>query len=113
MALYALNLFDLADNDLYRQYSRHSVGAVGKHGGKVVALGKLAGAEESSPGTEPRTAMILVEWPSRDAFDAFLDDPDLRDLHPLREGGTENYLWWTYDRLEDLRPLFRETRGDS
>src|SRR5215217_7165632 len=37
--LYVLNLFDLAENDLYRQYSRRSVGAVGKHGGKVVALG--------------------------------------------------------------------------
>ena len=103
MALYALNLFDLADNDLYRRYSRRSVGA----------LGKLAGAEESGPATEPRTVMILVEWPSREAFGAFLDDPDLRDLHPLREGGTENYLWWTYERLEDLRPLFRETPGGS
>jgi uncharacterized protein (DUF1330 family) len=113
MALYALNLFDLADNDLYRQYSRRSVGAVGKHGGKVVALGKLAGAEESGPGTEPRTTMILVEWPSREAFDAFLDDPDLQNLHPLREDGTENYLWWTYERLEDLKPLFRESRRDS
>ena len=46
MALYALNLFDLAENDLYRQYSHRSAEAVGKHGGKVVALGKLAGAEE-------------------------------------------------------------------
>ncbi len=47
MPLYALNLFGLADNDLYRQYSRRSAAAVGKHGGKVVALGKLDGAEES------------------------------------------------------------------
>ena len=113
MALYALNLFDLADNDLYRRYSLRSPEAVGKHGGKVVALGKLVGAEQADPETEPRTAMILVEWPSREAFDAFLDDPDHQDLHPLREGGTENYLWWTYERLEDLRPLFRETRGGS
>jgi uncharacterized protein (DUF1330 family) len=106
MALYALNLFDLAENDLYRRYSRRSAEAIGKHGGKVVALGKLAGAEEGDPRTVPRTAMILVEWPSRGGFDAFLDDPDHQDLHPLREGGTENYLWWTYERLEDLRPLF-------
>jgi uncharacterized protein (DUF1330 family) len=113
MALYALNLFDLAENDLYRRYSLRSPEAVGKHGGKVVALGKLAGAEGDDPNTEARTAMILVEWPSREAFDAFLDDPVLQDLHPLREGGTENYLWWTYERLEDLRPLFRGTRGGS
>ena len=30
MPVFALNLFDLADNDLYRQYSRRSVDAVGQ-----------------------------------------------------------------------------------
>jgi uncharacterized protein (DUF1330 family) len=106
MTLYALNLFDLADNDLYRRYSRRSVRAVGKHGGRVVALGRLEGVVEGDPVVEPRTAMVLVEWPSREAFDAFLEDPEHEDLHPLREDGTRNYLWWTYERLEDLRPLF-------
>ena len=41
MPVYALDLFDLADNDLYRRYSRRSVDAVAKYGGRVVALGKL------------------------------------------------------------------------
>jgi uncharacterized protein (DUF1330 family) len=105
MTLYALNLFDLADNDLYVQYSRRSPEAVAKHGGRVVALGLL---DDTLAGdAEPRRVMILVEWPSRESFRAFLDDPELTDLHPLREGGTRNYLWWTYERLEDLRPLFR------
>jgi uncharacterized protein (DUF1330 family) len=105
MPLYALNLFDLADNDLYRQYARRSVAAVKEHGGRVVALGRLDEAVQTQPGIEPRTVMILVEWPSRQAFDAFLEDPEHDDLHPLREDGTQNYLWWTYERLEDLRPL--------
>ena len=75
-----------------------------KPGGRVGALGRL---DEAMAGdAERRKVMILVEWPSREAFDAFLDDPEHRDLHPLREGGTENYLWWTYERLEDLRPLY-------
>ena len=39
MSLYALNLFDLADNDDYLAYSKHSVAAVGKYGGQVAALG--------------------------------------------------------------------------
>jgi uncharacterized protein (DUF1330 family) len=103
--VYALNLFDLADNDLYRQYSRRSAGAIGKHGGRVVALGRLsAGAPQL--GDSPRQVMILVEWPSQDAFDSFLSDPEHEDLHPLREDGTRNYLWWLYDSLDDLRPLF-------
>ena len=109
MPLYALNLFDLADNELYRQYSRRSVAAVGKHGGKVVALGRLDDVVETQPGVEPRTVMVLVEWPSREAFRAFLEDPEHEDLHPLREDGTRNYHWWTYERLEDLRPLFAGT----
>ena len=107
--LYALNLFDLADNDLYRQYSRRSVAAVTKYDGKVVALGKLDSSLLSDPEVEPRQVMVLVEWPSREAFQGFLDDPENEDLHPLREDGTRNYLWWTYESLEDLRPLFRDS----
>ncbi len=113
MALYALNLFDLAENDLYRRYSRHSVAAVERHGGRVVALGRLESAVEGDPDIRPRGVMVLVEWPSREAFDAFLEDPEHEDLHPLRADGTRNYLWWTYDRLEDLRPLFDATEGGS
>ncbi len=107
MALYTLNLFDLADNDLYRQYSRRSADAVSKHGARVVALGRLSGVQEGKPGVEPRQAMVLVEWPSQDSFQAFLDDPEHADLHPLREDGTRNYLWWIYEQLDDLRPLLR------
>jgi uncharacterized protein (DUF1330 family) len=108
MSVFALNLFDLADNDLYRQYSRRSVEAVAKHGGKVVALGRLS-ASAPSAGGEPRQAMVLVEWPSAQAFQGFIADPEHEDLHPLREDGTRNYLWWAYDRLDDLRPLFGAT----
>ncbi len=106
MTFYALNLFDLANNDSYLQYSRRSPAAVGKHDGRVIALGLLDEAMEKEPEVEPRSAMILVEWASRESFRSFLEDPDLEDLHPLREDGTRNYLWWTYESIEDLRPLF-------
>ena len=54
--------------------------------------------------------MILVEWASAETFQGFLDDPAIDDLHALRENGTQNYLWWVYDRIEDLRPLFAGAR---
>ena len=72
----------------------------------MVALGKLSAGGEHVGDTPARQAMVLVEWPSREAFDAFVADPEHADLHPLRENGTERYLWWLYDRLDDLRPLF-------
>jgi uncharacterized protein (DUF1330 family) len=105
MTIYALNLFDLAPNDDYKAYSRRSRDAVERHGGSVVALGMLHEQDEHV-GEGPRRVMVLVEWPSREAFDGFLEDPEHEDLHPLRENGTERYLWWLYDRLDDLRPLF-------
>lgn len=104
MPLYALNLFDLADNDAYLRYSRRSPEAVTKHDGRVVALGRLDDALAGD--AEPRRVMVLVEWASREGCEAFLADPELQDLHPLREDGTRNYLWWTYEKLEDLRPIF-------
>src|SRR3954454_17444879 len=108
MSIYALNLFDLADNDDYLAYSRRSLDAVRKYGGSVVALGKLdSDAPVALGDTEARQALVLVEWPSREAFRVFLDDPEHHALHPLRENCTRNYLWWAYERLEDLRPLLR------
>ena len=105
--VYALNLFDLADNDDYLAYSRRSAAAVGKHGGSVVALGRLADGPVQVGDAEPRQVLVLVEWPSPEAFQGFLDDPDHEDLHPLRENGTRNYLWWPYEKLPDLRSLLK------
>jgi hypothetical protein len=102
--VYALNLFDLAANDDYLAYQR-ALKAVDPHGIEVVALGTLAADGDQAGDTPPRQAMILVQWPSRAVFDAFLVDPDHEPLHHLRENGTQRYLWWLYDRVEDLRPL--------
>ncbi len=105
MTVYALNLFDLADNDEYLEYSRRSPAAVARHGGRVVALGRHAATVVGD--VAPRQVFVLVEWPSREAFDAYCDDPDLVDLHPHREDGTTNYVWQLFDRLDDLRPVLK------
>lgn len=106
MTVYALNLFDLADNDDYLAYSRRSPAEVARYGGRVVALGHV-GDELIDGATPARQALVLVEWPDRDALQGYRDDPTLTDLHALRESGTRNYLWWTFERLDDLRPLLR------
>ena len=106
MAVYALNLFDIADQDEYLAYSRRSAKEVRAHGGRVISLGKF---RESAKGDiSPRTVMILVEWESREAFDSYCNDPELADLHPHRENGTANYIWHLFDKLDDLRPVLRE-----
>lgn len=103
--VYALNWFDIADRDEYLAYSRRSAVEVGRHGGKVVALGRFAEAVQGD--VEPRQVMILVEWQSRAYFDSYREDPELADLHPHREAGGGNYVWHLFDKLDDLRPLLR------
>jgi uncharacterized protein (DUF1330 family) len=103
--VYALNLFDLADREEYLAYSRRSAQQVAAHGGKVVALGRFR--ESRAGDIAPRQVLILVEWESRAAFESYLNDPELTDLHQHREAGASAYVWHLFDRLEDLRPLLK------
>jgi uncharacterized protein (DUF1330 family) len=103
--VYALNLFDIVDREEYLAYSRRSAREVAAHGGKLLALGRFREAQKGD--IAPRGVLILVEWESREAFQNYLDDPAMADLHPHREKGTGNYIWHLFDRLEDLRPILK------
>ena len=105
MPVYALNLFNIADKEEYLVYSRRSAQEVGAHGGRVVALGKFR--EAAVGDIKPRAVMILVEWKSKEAFESYRDDPKIADLHPHREKGATDYVWHLFDKLEDLRPIFK------
>lgn len=102
--VYALNLFNISDKAEYLAYLKRSAKEVASHGGKVVAVGKY---DESFKGDlSPRQVMILVEWESKEAFSHYRNDPNLADLHPHRENGTSDYIWITFDKLEDFRVFF-------
>ena len=104
--IYALNLFDVADRQEYLAYARRSAVEVERHGGEVVALGRF---RKSLLGdVEPRQVLILVKWNSREAFESYLSDPALSDLHPHRERGAGRYVWQLFDSLTDLRPLLKD-----
>jgi uncharacterized protein (DUF1330 family) len=104
--VYALNLFNVASKEEYLAYSKRSAREVQAHGGRVVALGKYR--EAMLGDIAPRNVLILVEWDSKAAFDSYLEDPALADLHPHREQGARDYIWHLFDKLEDLRPLFKQ-----
>lgn len=104
--VYALNMFDVADRQEYLAYSRRSATEVERHGGRVVALGRFR--ENLLGDLEPRQVLILVEWSSPEAFQSYLSDPKLSDLHPHRERGAGRYVWQLFDRLDDLRPLLKD-----
>ena len=105
MKLYALNLFNIGNKEEYLAYSKRSAREVQAHGGRVVALGRLR--EALAGEIKPRQVLILVEWESKEAFDSYCNDPKIADLHPHRVNGSADYIWHLFDRLEDLRPLFK------
>lgn len=108
MPVYALNLFDIADKNEYIEYSRRSVKEVHAHGGRVISLGKFREAVKGE--ITPRSVLVLVEWESKEAFESYCNDPNLSDLHPHRENGTQNYVWHLFDKLEDLRPILKDVQ---
>lgn len=103
--IYALNLFNVSNKNEYLAYSRRSAQEVKAHGGRVVALGKFC--EATAGDIPPRTVLIVVEWTSKKAFDDYCNDPALADLHPHRVNGTDSYIWHLFDKLEDLKPIFK------
>ena len=104
-AVYALNLFNVADREEYLAYSRRSAKEVAAHGGRVVALGKFR--EAAAGEIKPRNVLILVERESKEAFEGYCNDPRIADLHPHREKGATDYVWHLFDKLEDLRPILK------
>ena len=94
----------VADPATLSRAERQVVQAV-RHGGRVVALGRFR--ESVTGDIAPRTVLILVEWESKAAFDAYCNDPELADLHAHRENGSSSYIWHLFDRLDDLRPLLK------
>ena len=61
---------------------------VHKHGGRYLSR---SGNVRTLEGTPPDTTLIaLMEFPSPDALDAFLDDPDYAPPRPARKAGSDS-----------------------
>jgi uncharacterized protein (DUF1330 family) len=98
----ALNMFDVADVEKYLAYFSRLPEVAPQYGGRWVAFGRFR--DHLTGDLAPRQVLLLVEWESEEAFNAFRDNPDLADFHPLREGGTASYIWQTFDGLDLFDP---------
>ncbi len=105
--VFALNVFNLRpgrENE-YRDYSVKAGKIIYGMGGRVVASGwkpirKLHGDVE-------RHYLIVVEFPSEEVFQAFVDEADKQDIHHLRENACTDYIWTLYEPW-DVRAWVKE-----
>lgn len=73
----------------YRDYLRAAAPLLAKYGGR-----KLASyvPEEAIIGKFDADLIFVVEWPSRESFDAFVNDPEFLRVRPLREEAIRDSL---------------------
>ena len=95
--VYALNVFNLlaTKENLYREYSIKAGKIIYAKGGKVISsawnpIRKLKGDIE-------RRYMIVVEFPSKEVFNDFLEEAENQNIHKLREKSTKDYIWTLYE----------------
>ncbi len=99
---YALNMFDVVHVEKYLGYFSRLPEVAPRYGGRMVTFGRFRNSVTGD--LAPRQVLFVVEWDSEEAFNSFRDDPELADLHPLREDGTASYIWQTFDGVEMSDP---------
>lgn len=95
--VYALNVFNLVperENE-YRDYSVKAGRIIYGMGGRVVASGWKP--IRNMHGDTERCYLIVVEFPSEEVFQAFIDEADKQDIHQLRENACTDYIWTLYE----------------
>jgi uncharacterized protein (DUF1330 family) len=86
---YAVILLDVRDLDLYIEYARRATEIEARHGGKPLVVSNV---EETVEGSWPSQRVVVLEFPSINDARAWYDDPDYRELIPLRHQATDSSI---------------------
>ncbi|UWQ16369.1 DUF1330 domain-containing protein [Jannaschia sp. M317] len=80
----------LKDADVFADYRSQASAALAKHGGKILAGGPGSEVLEDT-GAGPATA-VMAAFPDAEAARAWINDPDLADVHALRKRGAQTMI---------------------
>ncbi len=90
--IYAIARLTVTNPDSLAAYRDKAGAALARHGGAVAAASKDMEILEGKPDLPDITAILT--FPDRAAAQAWINDPDLKDIHALRRGagGSDIYL---------------------
>lgn len=83
--------------EAYFRYIKDSGPYVRKVGAEALYFGK---ANELLYGTEEWDVVMLVRYPSREAFLQMVNDPGYREVHKLREQALERTVLYATDPIQ-------------
>ena len=84
MPAYVTVQLEVIDAETFGEYRKVGGPAVAKHGGKPLSAGNASLLYDAGIGTMPS---VLLEFPDADAAQAWINDPELADVHALRNKG--------------------------
>ena len=76
----------MKDEEAFDAYRKVAGPALGKHGAKPVSAGQAELLHDGGIGTAPS---VLLEFADADAARAWIADPELADVHALRNKGAD------------------------
>lgn len=88
MKYYAVAELDVTDPQWVGDYVANVTGMVERHGGRYLA--RTAGIEQIEGERKPPQIYLLIEWPSKQAADAFYESEEYRPHREARRNGARN-----------------------
>mmetsp|Transcript_18308 Transcript_18308/g.29248 ORF Transcript_18308/g.29248 Transcript_18308/m.29248 type:complete len:94 (+) Transcript_18308:37-318(+) len=91
MTTHAVVFLKITNPESLALYREKAADALARHGGRVVQATAEPSVLEGSPALPDM--MAVLQFPDREAAEAWSADPDLTDVHALRRGsGTSDIL---------------------
>jgi uncharacterized protein (DUF1330 family) len=89
MSAYIIARITVTDPERYPDYTAETPALIAKHGGRFVVRG---GAMSSLEGPEETRRIVVIEFPSRAAAEAFYNDPAYAPVRAIRWAAAESEL---------------------
>ncbi|MFN3232912.1 MAG: DUF1330 domain-containing protein [Alphaproteobacteria bacterium] len=91
MPAYMIGRLTIKNTDWLAEYQPKTQALVAKHGGKYIVAG--ADFERLEGSGEPPNGLVVLEFPTRAAAEAWYNDPEYREMIALRQTGADGEIF--------------------
>lgn len=92
MTVYVLGQITVTDPEAYKAYTAKTPDLVAAHGGKFIVRGGACHVIEGA-GPPEGQRFVVIQFPSKDAFDAFYQSSGYQEILPIRLENSEGTIW--------------------